>query len=100
MDRTEYLSGDLVDLPARPLCRVLLADLPEARRLHLDGPRRRWTVVDPAPDHAQEAQFMAARRQCGFAGAGAVWVLLCQRAAAGGFLQCGTFARERRNGPQ
>ena len=97
MDRTKRPARDLLDLPARSLCRGLLVDLSAARRLHLDGAGGGRAGADADPDQTEKAQFLADHRQRRLAGIGAVRMLLHQRAAAGGVLQCGAFAGKRRH---
>ncbi len=56
------------------------------------------TAIDPDPDHHAEAHLLAGHRQRRDAGAGAVRMLLHQRAAARGDLQCGALPGGRRHG--
>ena len=54
MDRTKRPARRLVDLPARSLCRRLLADLSAARGLHLDGAGGGRAGADADPDQTEK----------------------------------------------
>jgi hypothetical protein len=88
---------DLVDLPARSLCRGFLAHLSQARGIHLDGTGGRGANADPDPDHPEEAKFLAGYGQRCDTGARPLRMLLYQRAAFSGILQFSALPGDQRD---